>query len=78
MIKRFTPKSEFSRSILTLMTDTALVQALPLATAPSLTRIYSPEKFGLPDTFINRSVTICESLKQVSLLCHLLRQLAMN
>ena len=40
-------KSEFSRNVLTLMTGTAVAQAIPIAISPILTRIYSPEEFGL-------------------------------
>jgi O-antigen/teichoic acid export membrane protein len=47
MIKRLKPKSEFSRNVLTLMTGTTIAQALPIAAAPILTRLYSPEDFGL-------------------------------
>ncbi|HIF59725.1 MAG: lipopolysaccharide biosynthesis protein [Gammaproteobacteria bacterium] len=52
MIKRLKPKSEFSRNVLTLMTGTALAQALPIAVAPILTRIYTPEDFGLLALFL--------------------------
>lgn len=47
MISKLKPKSEFSRNVLTLMTGTTISQALPIAVAPILTRIYSPEDFGL-------------------------------
>jgi O-antigen/teichoic acid export membrane protein len=47
MIKRFQLKSEFSRNVLTLMTGTAIAQAIPIAISPILTRIYTPEDFGL-------------------------------
>ena len=47
MINRFKPKSEFSRNVLTLMTGTAISQAIPIAISPILTRIYSPEDFGI-------------------------------
>ncbi|QBZ83716.1 O-antigen translocase [Hydrogenovibrio crunogenus] len=47
MIKRLKPKSEFSRNVLTLMTGTTIAQALPIAAAPILTRIFTPEDFGL-------------------------------
>lgn len=46
-MKRFLPKSEFGRNVLTLMTGTTIAQAIPLAISPILTRIYSPEDFGL-------------------------------
>ena len=47
MIKLLKPKSEFSRNVLTLMTGTTIAQALPIAAAPILTRIFTPEDFGL-------------------------------
>lgn len=40
-------KSEFSRNILTLMTGTTIAQAIPIAISPILTRIYTPEDFGV-------------------------------
>ena len=47
MIKALKPKSEFARNILTLMTGTAIAQAIPIAISPILTRLYSPEDFGV-------------------------------
>ena len=47
MIKKLKPKSEFSRNVLTLMTGTTIAQAIPIAISPILTRIYTPEDFGL-------------------------------
>ena len=47
MIRKLKPKSEFSRNVLTLMSGTAIAQAIPIAISPILTRIYSPEDFGL-------------------------------
>ncbi|NKQ41141.1 MAG: lipopolysaccharide biosynthesis protein, partial [Sulfurovum sp.] len=47
MIGRFKPKSEFSRNVLTLMTGTTIAQAIPVAISPILTRIYTPEDFGV-------------------------------
>uniref|UniRef100_UPI004057BAE9 lipopolysaccharide biosynthesis protein n=1 Tax=Candidatus Electronema sp. TaxID=2698783 RepID=UPI004057BAE9 len=45
--KRFLPKSEFGRNVVTLMTGTVIAQAIPIAISPILTRLYSPEEFGL-------------------------------
>lgn len=45
-------KSDFSKNVLTLMTGTALAQAIPIAISPILTRIYTPEDFGLLSLFI--------------------------
>ena len=52
MIQRLKPKSEFSRNVLTLMTGTTIAQAIPIAISPILTRIYSPEDFGLLALFL--------------------------
>lgn len=49
---KFLPKSEFAKNVLTLMTGTTLAQALPIAISPILTRIYTPEDFGLLALFI--------------------------
>jgi O-antigen/teichoic acid export membrane protein len=53
MISKLKPKSEFSRNVLTLMTGTTIAQAIPLAISPILTRIYTPEDFGLLALFIS-------------------------
>lgn len=47
MIYKLKPKSEFSRNVLTLMTGTTIAQAIPIAISPILTRIYTPEDFGI-------------------------------
>lgn len=47
MIKKLKPKSEFSRNVLTLMTGTTIAQAIPIAISPILTRLYTPEDFGV-------------------------------
>ena len=47
MIEKLKSKSEFSRNVLTLMTGTTIAQAIPIAISPLLTRIYTPEDFGL-------------------------------
>lgn len=52
MIERFKPKSEFSRNVLTLMTGTTIAQAIPIAISPILTRIYTPEDFGVLALFM--------------------------
>lgn len=40
-------KSEYVRSVLTLMSGTTIAQAIPVAITPILTRIYTPADFGL-------------------------------
>ena len=47
MHNRFQPQSEFSQNVLTLMTGSTLSQAIPIAISPILTRIYTPEDFGM-------------------------------
>ena len=47
MLNRLKPKSEFARNVLTLMTGTTIAQAIPIAISPILTRIYTPEDFGM-------------------------------
>jgi len=50
---RFKPKSEFSRNVLTLMTGTTIAQAIPITISPILTRIYTPEDFGVFALFLS-------------------------
>ena len=52
MLIKLRPKSEFSRNVLTLMTGTTIAQAIPVAISPILTRIYTPEDFGVFALFI--------------------------
>ncbi|WP_297484818.1 oligosaccharide flippase family protein [Sulfurimonas sp.] len=47
MLNKLKPKSEFSKNVLTLMTGTTIAQAIPIAISPILTRIYTPEYFGV-------------------------------
>jgi O-antigen/teichoic acid export membrane protein len=47
MIVNLKSTSEFSRNVLILMTGTVVAQAIPIAISPILTRIYTPEEFGL-------------------------------
>lgn len=46
MLKLVLGKSDFARSVLTLLTGTAFAQAIPLIISPVLTRLYSPDEFG--------------------------------
>lgn len=45
-------KSDFSRNILTLMMGTSIAQAIPIAISPILTRIYTPDDFGVLALFM--------------------------
>ena len=53
MFNRLKPKSKFSRNVLTLMTGTTIAQAIPIAISPILTRIYTPEDFGIFALYIS-------------------------
>ncbi len=53
MLNRLKPKSELTRNILTLMSGTTIAQAIPLLISPLLTRLYSPEDFGLFAIFVS-------------------------
>lgn len=44
---------EFSKNVITLMTGTILAQALPIAISPILTRLYSPDDFGVFALFMS-------------------------
>ncbi|MBE0492571.1 MAG: oligosaccharide flippase family protein [Sulfurospirillum sp.] len=52
MLTKLKPRSEFSRNVLTLMTGTTIAQAIPIAISPILTRIYTPEDFGVFALFV--------------------------
>ena len=45
-------KSDFKKNVLTLMAGTTIAQAIPIAISPILTRLYSPEEFGLFALFL--------------------------
>lgn len=47
MIEKLKPRSKFNRNVLTLMTGTTIAQSIPIAISPILTRLYTPEDFGL-------------------------------
>lgn len=51
MSKRF--KSEFLRNVVTLMTGTAIAQAIPFLISPVLSRLYSPEDFAVLASFMS-------------------------
>jgi O-antigen/teichoic acid export membrane protein len=51
----FKPKSDFTRHIITLMTGTTIAQAIPIAISPLLTRLYTPEDFGILALFMSIS-----------------------
>ena len=47
MLNRILKKNDFTKNVLTLMTGTVLAQAVPIAIIPILTRVFTPEDFGL-------------------------------
>lgn len=47
MLNKIIPKSQFARNIIILMTGTGIAQAIPISLSPILTRLFSPEDFGL-------------------------------
>ena len=51
-------KSEFVRNVLTLMTGTAIAQAIPVLISPILTRLYTPEDFAVLALFMSVVVII--------------------
>lgn len=52
MIKRLKPKSEFSRNVLILMSGSTIANAIPILIMPVLTRLWSPEDFGVFATYM--------------------------
>lgn len=58
MLNKLKPKSEFSRNVLTLMTGTTIAQAIPMAISPILTRIYTPEDFGVFAIYMSMAAII--------------------
>lgn len=44
---RLIPASTYSRNVLILITGTSLAQVIPIAVSPILTRLYSPDQFGV-------------------------------
>jgi len=53
MLKKIFPKSDFVKNVITLVTGTAIAQAIPIAISPILTRIYSPDDFGILALFLS-------------------------
>jgi O-antigen/teichoic acid export membrane protein len=51
--KRLTRPNEFLRNTLTLMTGATLAQAIPVAIMPVLTRLYTPEAFGVLALYVS-------------------------
>lgn len=58
MINKFKPKSEFALNVLTLMTGSTIAQAIPIAISPILTRLYTPDEFGIFALYLSIAVII--------------------
>lgn len=50
--RRITARGSFLGGVVTLFTGSALAQIIPLAAAPFLTRLYSPDEFGVLALFL--------------------------
>lgn len=50
--------SQFAKNVITLVTGTALAQVIPLAIMPIVTRLYSPEDFGVFGVYIAISAVL--------------------
>jgi len=46
-------QSKFAKNVMTLLLGSSLAQAIPLALSPILTRIYSPEEFGVVTIYLS-------------------------
>ena len=55
MIPALRPRSEFTRNVLTMMTGATVAQAIPIAISPILTRLYTPEDFGVFALYVSIS-----------------------
>lgn len=52
------PRSEYRKNIITLVTGTTLAQAIPVAISPILTRLYTPEDFGVFAIYFSFSMVL--------------------
>ena len=57
-LKKILPKNRFARSVSFLAGGTAAGQAITVLAAPLLTRLYSPEDFGLLAVYTSLLMTI--------------------
>lgn len=54
----FKNRTDFVKNIIVLISGTALAQAIPIVISPFLTRIYSPENFGVLGLFVSMSTLL--------------------
>ena len=52
-INTYLSKHEFAKNVITIVTGTGIAQAIPIAISPILTRLYSPEDFGVLALFLS-------------------------
>lgn len=52
MVRSLNLNSDFNKNVFTLLTGTTIAQAIPIAVSPILTRLYSPEDFGVFALFV--------------------------
>ncbi len=57
-LQHWLPQGTFARHVLTLMTGTAIAQAVPIAISPILTRLYTPEDFGIVALYMAIATTL--------------------
>jgi len=53
MFKHLPLKSTYKRNLISLITGTSLAQAIPIGISPILTRIYTPDDFGLAALYLS-------------------------
>ena len=51
-------ESNFTRNVLTLITGSTIAQCIPIVTTPILTRLYTPEEFGVLALFVAITATL--------------------
>ncbi|MEO6166437.1 MAG: oligosaccharide flippase family protein, partial [Chitinophagales bacterium] len=51
MLRSHFPRTDFYHNVLTLLSGTVIAQAIPILLSPVLSRIYSPEEFGVFSMF---------------------------
>lgn len=79
LVSKFT--NDFIKSVLTLMTGTAMAQAIPVLISPILTRLYSPEQFGMWALYMSLAVifgTIANGRYELSIMLPENRAMAIN
>ena len=57
MINKILPKTEFSKNVLNVVGGTAVSQLITIALSPVLSRLYSPDDFGVYSIFITLAAT---------------------